>query len=157
MRYIYSLLIVIFISSTSWGQTFTLPELVKIVKMNEKDFVALVKNKGFSASKMTDKGDFEKSMNFVIRNSVGENKSISWSSYMFGESIDVRFATENIDDFVFIENQVSKLNLKVKVTKKDKWGNGVEYSFVTYFFEEYLVSLWKEGGGFSVSVSLWNK
>lgn len=157
MRLLYSLLIVIFISSTSWGQTFTLPELVKMVKMKEKDFVAIVTKKGFSSFRMKDEGDFEKSMTYVIQNSVGKNKSISWSSYMFGESIDVRFGTENIDDFVFIENQIRELNLKLDATKNGKWENGVEYSIVNYFYNEYLVSLWKEGGGFSVYVSLKKK
>jgi hypothetical protein len=54
-----------FVFSQTLGQTFTLSELKKMVKMKEKDFVALVTNKGFTSYKMKDDGDFEKSMTFV--------------------------------------------------------------------------------------------
>ncbi len=155
MRLINTLFFVFFAFSQTFGQTFTLLELKKMVKMKEKDFVALVTNKGFTSYKMRDEGAYEKSMTFVLKKSDTIEKSISWDSYMFGESIHVRFDTRNIDDFKTIENQIVNLNLKVKFVKNDKWENGVEYSLITYLMDKYEVSLWKEGGGFIISVALW--
>ena len=125
--------------------------------MNDKDFVALVTNKGFTLYKMKDEGDYEKSMTFVLKKSDNIEKAISWDSYMFGESIVVRFDTENIDDFNAIENQIVNLKLNVKGVKNDKWENGVEYHLITYAMNEYEVTLWKEGGGFIIMVSLSKK
>jgi hypothetical protein len=77
---------------------------------------------------------------------------------MFGESIGVRFDTENINDFETIENEIKKLNLSKKFpTKNDKWENGIEYSLTTYLIDEYEVSLWKEGSGFIIIMALWKK
>ncbi|MEY2923235.1 MAG: hypothetical protein RL108_1861 [Bacteroidota bacterium] len=139
------------------GQTFTLSELKKMVKMKEKDFVTLVSNKGFTSYKMKDEGEIEKSMTFVSKKSETMGKSISWNYYMFGESVGVRFDTEDINDFKAIENQIINLKLKVKGVKNDKWENGIEYSLITYEMDEYEVALWKEGGGFIISVALWKK
>lgn len=155
MRLIHTLFFAFFVFSQTLGQTFTLSELKKMVKMKEKDFVAFVTNKGFNPYKMRDEGAYEKSMAFVLKKSDTIEKSISWDSYMFGESIHVRFDTRNIDDFKTIENQIINLNLKVKFVKNDKWENGVEYSLITYIMDKYEVSLWKEGGGFIISVALW--
>lgn len=157
MRLLKTLLFLFFAFSQTFGQTFTLSELKKMVKMKEKDFVAKVTNKGFTSYKMRDEGAYEKSMTFVLKKSDTIEKSISWDSYMFGESIHVRFDTDNIDDFKTIENQIVNLNLKVKFVKNDKWENGVEYSLITYIMDKYEVSLWKEGGGFIISVGLWKK
>ena len=155
MRIFNTLFFVFIVFSQTFGQTFTLSELKKMVKMKEKDFVALVTKKGFTSYKMRDEGAYEKSMAFVFKKSDTIEKSISWDSYMFGESIHVRFDTRNIDDFKTIENQIVNLNLKVKFVKNDKWENGVEYSLITYLMDKYEVSLWKEGGGFIISVALW--
>lgn len=155
MRLINTLFFVFFAFSQTFGQTFTLSELKKMVKMKEKDFVTLVTKKGFTSYKMRDEGAYEKSMTFVLKKSDTIEKSISWDSYMFGESIHVRFDTRNIDDFKTIENQIVNLNLQVKFVKNDKWENGVEYSLITYLMDKYEVSLWKEGGGFIISVALW--
>jgi hypothetical protein len=155
MRLLNTLLFVFFVFSETFGQTFTLSELKKMVKMKEKDFVALVNKKGFNLYKMKDEGKFEKSMTFVKKNADTLEKSISWNSYMFGETIGVRFDTKNINDFKSIENQIVNLNLKVEFVKNDKWENGVEYSLITYKMDKYEVSLWKERGGFIIIVSLW--
>jgi hypothetical protein len=156
MRLLNTLLFVFFVFSQTFGQTFTLSELKKMVKMKEKDFVNLVTKKGFASYKMRDEGAFEKSMTFVLKKSNTIEKSISWDSYMFGESIGVRFDTENINDFETIENQIKKLNLNKKFpTKNDKWENGIEYSLTTYLMNEYEVSLWKEGSGFIIIMALW--
>jgi hypothetical protein len=155
MRLLNTLLFVFFVFSQTFGQTFTLSELKKMVKMKEKDFVALVNKKGFNLYKMKDEGKFEKSMTFIKKNSDTLEKSISWNSYMFGETIGVRFDTKNINDFKSIENQIVNLNLKVEFVKNDKWENGVEYSLITYKMDKYEVSLWKEGGGFIIMVAIW--
>lgn len=47
MRYLYSLLIVIFISSTSWGQIFTMSELIKMSKMDSDYFDSFIISKGY--------------------------------------------------------------------------------------------------------------
>jgi hypothetical protein len=106
---------------------------------------------------MKDEGEIEKSMTFVSKKSETMGKSISWNYYMFGESVGVRFDTEDINDFKAIENQIINLKLKVKGVKNDKWENGIEYSLITYEMDEYEVALWKEGGGFIISVALWKK
>jgi hypothetical protein len=155
MRLLNTLLFVFFVFSQTFGQTFTLSELKKMVKMKEKDFVALVNKKGFNLYKMKDEGKFEKSMTFIKKNSDTLEKSISWNSYMFGETIGVRFDTKNINDFKSIENQIVNLNLKVEFVKNDKWENGVEYSLITYKMDKYEVSLLKEGGGFIIMVAIW--
>ncbi len=155
MKLSNTLILFFCVFTQAFSQTFTLSELKRMVKMKENDFVTLVSNKGFTSYKMKDEGDFEKSMTFVLKKSDTIEKSISWDSYMFGESIHVRFDTRNIDDFKTIENQIVNLNLKVKFVKNDKWENGVEYSLITYLMDRYEVSLWKEGGGFIISVALW--
>ena len=156
MRLLNTLVFVFLVFSQTFGQTFTLSELKKMVKMREKDFVALVTKKGFTSYKMKDEGSFEKTMTFVLKKSDTIEKSISWNSYMFGETIGVRFDTGDVNDFKLIETQIKKLNLKEKFPEKnDKWENGVEYSLITYIMDKYDVSLWKEGGGFIIMVSLW--
>lgn len=47
MRFFYSLLLVIFISSTSLGQTFSLTELIKMSNMNLEKFDTYLTTKGY--------------------------------------------------------------------------------------------------------------
>lgn len=81
MKLLNTLFIMFFVFTQTIGQTFTLSELKKMVKMKEKEFVALVSNKGFTPYKMRDEGAYEKSMTFVMKKSDTIEKQISWDSF----------------------------------------------------------------------------
>lgn len=115
MRYFYSLLLVIFISFTSCGQTFSLPELIKMSKMNVDDFDTFVSAKGYVFIGKEDDSK-KKGVNYAFdyhsSNGVA-NKFITLYSYYQGYKTLLNYQTLSKTEYVNIKKQIKALGFNL--------------------------------------------
>ncbi len=133
MRYIYSLLWVIFISSTSCGQTFSLPDLIKLSKMNVDDFDTYVTSKGFVFER-ADECDNHDRVSYVLNLDISNSwasKSIEFYKRYINGRYHIRYYTRDKKEYLNIKNQLKTLGFKLQDSRIST--NKGEVSGLFYF------------------------
>ena len=109
MRYIYSLLLVIFISFTSSGQTFSVSQIIRMSKMDLDEFDTYVTSKGYVFfSNDEDDGIFY-ALNVSSYNEKKADKFISFPQ----DRGHIHIQTHNRFDYLQIKNQLKALGFKL--------------------------------------------
>lgn len=121
MRLLYTLLFVIIFISTSIGQTFTLPELIKMSKMDVDDFDTYVTSKGYVFHDEVDNDEMQ-SVGYALDVNENDyskaNKFITlyqrYSVYNFKYRYYVNYQTLDKKEYVKIKNQIKALGYILK-------------------------------------------
>ncbi len=134
MRLLFSFSLVLFFATTSIGQSFTLPELIKMSKMDTESFDTYVTTKDFVYSS-SDKDDNYSGVTYAFEVSkidiTKASKFITLYQSFFDKKYSISYQTSNKKEYLNIKNQVKVLGFKLvnsEIFNKDEiTSNHFEY------------------------------
>jgi hypothetical protein len=113
-----SFIILLFLSSISFGQKFTLSELIKATSMNSDDFDTYVTNKGYHFGENR-KSEYSKGIKYEYDGKICRSEfSISKNTFNNGEVL-LTYHTLSKSEYLTVKSQLKALGFKFIETKNE--------------------------------------
>lgn len=158
IRGLFTFLFVLFFTSTAIGQSFSLLEMIKMVKMDEGSFDTFVSEKGYVFYFRDDKTS-KKILTYMynpspINTSEAEN-FITLYNYedLFLKSVD--FTTRKTKEYLKIKNQLKTLDFKFIESRGGESSDGNAYTFFLYKKGKCEVSIYAWKSVYEVNVGIY--
>lgn len=140
-----------FFVSITYGQTFTVTELITINYKNYDDFDTYVTKKGYEYS-ITDNDALSENRSYSFKRGGFDNKAEYWIKYFkyydgkTDSKTNVSWQTSKRTDYINIKNQIKSLGFKFIETKKDETTICIIYRKGKIEVQLYLGSAENTGG-----------
>lgn len=154
MRPIYTFFFVFFFVTTSLGQTFTLPELIKMSKMDVDNFDTYVTAKGFVFSN-EDVGDNHQGVEYAFNlDRTDRTKALKFLTlyqryYFFKYAIS--YQTINKKEYLAIKNQIKALGFKLEESNFHKRDEDTTSNHFVYKKGKARISIFASSKDFEIN------
>ncbi len=111
MRHLYAFLFIIFFTTISNGQSFSLPELIKMSKLSLDDFDTYVTSKGFVFEGADKEDNFER-VNYALNLNFSNSKALKFITLykrFIGARYFISYQTLDKIEYLKIKNQLKAL------------------------------------------------
>jgi tRNA G10 N-methylase Trm11 len=149
MKLFYTLLFVFLLCFESFCQSFSLPELMKMSKMNLDDFDTYVSSKGFVFFEGQEDEDVKGVTYAYDLSKIDNTKASKWINlfqkyYHYRYSIDYR--TTSKSEYIKIKDQIKQLGFKLTVSEVYKDKDGKSSNHFEYRKGKSKVSIFADSG-----------
>ncbi len=160
MRLLFTFSFVLFFTTISIGQSFTLPELIKMSMMNLDDFDTYVSSKGFAFFEgKEDKNIKEVTYSYDLSeiDKTSASKWISFYQKCFDYKYFISYTTFNITEYLKIKDQIKQSGFKLTDSGVFKNSiNGHSSNHFEYRKGKSIVSIYAESRGYEINYQVKN-
>lgn len=153
MRLLFAFSFVLFFTTTSLGQSFTLPELIKMSKMNVDDFDTYVTSKGF-VFEGADNEDQTEGVSYALNLNISNSKAskfIGLYERHYDDKYYIHFQTIDKNEYINIKNQIKTLGFKLKNSRIFTTDEGKVVNRFLYIKGKSEITIYVDGKSFEVN------